>query len=110
VALAAMGFVCVALGLWLANELARRVGLPTFTDLSVRRRVIVVASIAGTTAVALFAAWTIANGQPAVGIALLVAVFVLPELIVLPIRVRRARRRADVARGARRARDYAGDR
>jgi hypothetical protein len=104
VELAAIGLVCVALGLWLGNVLARRTGIPTIGEMPGRRRVVVVLTVLCVSGVALFAAWLITHGQPTIGIAILVAVFVLPNLVLLPLRLRRARRRAEEARAARRAR------
>jgi hypothetical protein len=48
-------------------------------------------------------AWSFVTGRAAIGIALLVAVFVLPELVLMPLRIRRSRATVQAAREARRA-------
>ncbi len=49
-------------------------------------------------------AWLFAAGHPLIGVGVLAAVFIGSELVLLPLRIRRARRDAAHAR-ARRARD-----
>lgn len=46
-------------------------------------------------------AWAFASGHSVIGIAVLVAVYVLPEFVLLPLRIRRSRRAADAARAHR---------
>ncbi len=61
------------------------------------------------TAILLYVSWTDIQTRripnvvigPAIGIALLAVVFVLPELVLLPLRIRRSRRRATEARARR---------
>ena len=60
--------------------------------------------MAGMSIVAGISAWALTTGRPAVGIALLVAAFVLPELVLLPLRIRRSRAAAEAARETRRKR------
>ena len=60
--------------------------------------------MAATLVVAFVAAWGFAEGHPAISIGLLVALFVLPELVLMPLRIRRSRAAARVAREARQAR------
>jgi ABC-type transport system involved in cytochrome bd biosynthesis fused ATPase/permease subunit len=55
-------------------------------------------------AVALLIVWALATGHVAIGIGLLLAVTVLPELVLVPLRIKRARRKAEESRAARRAR------
>jgi hypothetical protein len=50
------------------------------------------------------AAGSFAAGRPAIGIGLLVAIFVLPEFVLMPMRIRRSRAAAEKAREARAAR------
>jgi hypothetical protein len=49
-------------------------------------------------------AWSFVTGHAALGIALLVAIFVLPEFVLMPLRIRRSRAAAQAARNARQAR------
>jgi hypothetical protein len=49
----------------------------------------------------LVAAWAIVNGHAVVGIAILVTIFVVPNLIEIPIRIRQSNRRAREARARR---------
>jgi hypothetical protein len=50
------------------------------------------------------AAWAFATGHAAIGIGVLVAVYVLPEFVLMPLRIRRSRAAAQGARNARSAR------
>ena len=46
-------------------------------------------------------AWLLVSGHAAIGIALLVAFYILPELVLVPLRIRRSRRTAEAARARR---------
>ena len=46
-------------------------------------------------------AWAFASGHAAIGIAVLVAVYVLPAFVLMPLRIRRSRRDAEAARARR---------
>jgi hypothetical protein len=85
--------------------LARRARIETPHDLPPGRRrrfwlrfLPLVALSLGITAVA---AWSFTSGRPAIGIAVLVVFFVLPDLALLPVRIRRSRKRATAARARR---------
>jgi hypothetical protein len=54
-----------------------------------------------TAAVAGVCVWALAAHHAAVAIGVLVAVYVLPGLALMPVRIRRSRKRADAARAAR---------
>lgn len=45
--------------------------------------------------------WAFTTGRPAIGIAILVAFYILPTLVMTPVRIRRSRRRAEEARAQR---------
>jgi hypothetical protein len=60
--------------------------------------------MAGMSLVVGISAWALTSGRPALGIGLLVATLVLPELVLLPLRIRRSRAAAEAAREARRTR------
>ena len=47
-------------------------------------------------------AWLLVNGHAAIAIALLVAFYILPEFVLIPLRIRRSRRAAEAARVRRR--------
>jgi hypothetical protein len=47
-----------------------------------------------TVAISMACAWAILNGHAVIGIGVLIAVFLLPDLVLIPLRIRRSRRRA----------------
>jgi hypothetical protein len=67
------------------------------------RRRLFVAFIAVNLAFTGVCVWAFATGRPAIGIGLLVAVYVLPNLILIPFRIRDSNRRAREARARREA-------
>jgi hypothetical protein len=48
-------------------------------------------------------AWAFTSHHQGVGVAVLIASFLIPEAIILPLRIRRSRRAADAARAQRRS-------
>jgi hypothetical protein len=50
-------------------------------------------------------AWAFSTHHAAVGVAVLIAVVVVPEFVVIPLRIRRARRSAEHSRARRRGSD-----
>jgi ABC-type phosphate transport system permease subunit len=48
--------------------------------------------------------WAFATGRPGIGIGVLIAAYVLPEFVLMPLRIRRSRAAAEAARSARKAR------
>jgi hypothetical protein len=99
VLLLVIGGAAGTFGLWLGMRLARRAGLKTDKPPAQRARVFV--TIAATLGIGLFCAWAIANGHAAVGIGLLVALYVLPSLVLIPVRIRQSNRRTREARARR---------
>jgi predicted CDP-diglyceride synthetase/phosphatidate cytidylyltransferase len=87
------------LGLWLGSRLARRLGY----EAGLRARLRAWAMVALCTAVTSFAVWELTHDEPAIGLAVLVVFLVLPELVLVPLRIKRSRRAADEARARRRA-------
>lgn len=51
--------------------------------------------------IAAVSGWAFTSGHAAIGIALLVAVYVLPEFVLMPLRIRRSRQAAQAARARR---------
>ena len=45
--------------------------------------------------------WAFTTGRPAIGIGVLIAFYMLPTLVLMPVRVRRSQRRAAEARARR---------
>ena len=103
--IAAVAFVAVVGGVtyWLMMRFLRRRGykLNTLSDLPPAKRRIIWVCLAVTLVVAAFCGWAFANGHAAIGIAVLVAVYVLPEFVLLPFRIRRSRQAAEAARARR---------
>jgi hypothetical protein len=62
-----------------------------------KRRLAVMLTACG--AIALLIAWARSSGHVAIGIGLLLAVMVLPELVLVPLRIKRARRKAEESPG-----------
>jgi hypothetical protein len=61
----------------------------------------------GTLAITLAVVISFASGNPGIGIAILIAFYVLPTFINTPLRLRRSRREAEAARVARGERNKA---
>jgi H+/Cl- antiporter ClcA len=99
-----VAIVCTLLGVALAYRLGPRVGLdmhPRLTPAK-KRRLAIMLTI--TVAVALLIVWALGTGHTALGISVLLAVMILPEFVLIPMRITRSRRRADAARARRQAR------
>lgn len=88
-----------ALGIWLGIRIARRAGMRT--DMPPAKRTRFVVMMVATLGIGLFAAWAITNGHAVVGIGVLVAFYVLPNLVLIPVRIRQANQRAEEARARR---------
>lgn len=91
----------VGIGFGVAGAISRRTGCPTWRALPTRQRYSIALVMLLSAWVAVFAGWLISEGDAAIGIALLVMVFILPELVLLPVRIRRSRQRAAEARARR---------
>jgi membrane protein YdbS with pleckstrin-like domain len=70
-------------------------------DLRTGKRRAVWLSMAVALVIAAGCGWAFTHGHAAVGIAVLVAFYVLPEFVLIPLRIRRSRRAADAARARR---------
>ena len=107
--IAAVAFVAVIGGgmYWLIYSLITRflrrrgVRMLAVSDLRPEKRRVFWLFMAGAVVVTAMCAWAFASGHAAIGIAVLVAVYVLPEFVLLPLRIRRSRRAAEAARARR---------
>ena len=90
-----------AFGVWLGLRFSRRAGIGADARPAIRTRTLVLLTLMAVPS--LVAAWAIVNGHAAVGIAILVAIFVVPNLIEIPTRIRQSNRRAREARARREA-------
>jgi hypothetical protein len=103
--IAAVAFVAVIGGgtYWLMRRFLRRRGLktPAVTDLPPEQRRMFWLFITAAVVITAVCAWAFASGHAAIGIAVLVAFYVLPEFVLLPLRIRRSRRPAEAARARR---------
>ena len=79
----------------------RRRGHTTPRDLPPAKRRLLWLGMAVALLVTLACAWAFATGRPAIGIGVLVAFYILPELVLVPLRIRRSRRAGDAARARR---------
>ena len=85
----------------------RKRGYTTPRDLPPQQRRLLWLGLLVALLVTVACGWAFATGHPAVGIAVLVAFYVLPELVLIPLRIRRSRRAAEVARRRRTGADAA---
>ena len=90
-----------ALGLWLGMRFAHKMGIKADVPPARRARSLVV--LGAMLALGLLAAWAITNGHAAVGIGILVAIYVVPILVMIPVRIRQSNQRAREARARREA-------
>jgi hypothetical protein len=91
----------VAGTVWFSSRYWSRIGLMRPGDLPPGKRRNFWLIVVGSSLPALIGGIAIADGHPALGIAVLIAAFVLPEFVLMPIRIRRSRRVADEARARR---------
>jgi hypothetical protein len=76
----------------------RHRGYATPRDLSPRQRRLLALGLLLALLVTGVSGWAFATGHPAIGIAVLVAFYVLPEFVLVPLRISRSRRVAEAGR------------
>jgi uncharacterized membrane protein len=88
------------LGVAVAYRLGPRLGIDMkrLTPAN-KRRLAVMLTLGGV--VALLIVWALSTDRVAIGVGLLLAVTVLPEFVLVPVRIKRARRKAAESRAAR---------
>ena len=102
---AAVLVAAVVVALSVATQLVlRHTSLTSALDLPREKQRVFWLMIAVMAPVSAVCAWAFGTGRGALGVGVLVAVFVLPEFVLMPLRIRRSRERADAARAARQAR------
>jgi hypothetical protein len=74
---------------------------PGFRALPAAKRRVMAVTMAVLVGFTAFVGWLFATGHPVVALALLVAFYILPELVLIPLRIRRSRRAAEAARARR---------
>jgi hypothetical protein len=74
---------------------------PSLRALPPGKRRMVWLGMAVTLVIGVVPVWLIVTGHAAIGIALLVAFYILPEFVLVPLRIRRSRRAAEAARARR---------
>ena len=98
--------ISVVVGGWLGTKLASRMGTNRLAELNPqeKRRAytrlgVLLAIYVPATAVSV---WALTSGHVGIGIAVLVAAFVLPDFVIVPLRIRRSREAARAAESRRR--------
>lgn len=86
---------------WLSNAFLRKVGINTLSETTPPARRLFWLSMGAGLVIAAFEVWAFSTHHAAVGVAVLIAVFVLPEFVLIPLRIRRSRRAAEVSRARR---------
>ena len=87
---------------WLMPAMDRRRNSPR-VERTRRQRWVGRAIVTAWAIVSAVAVWALGEGHTAVGIGLLVGVFILPEFVLVPIHITQSRRRAAEARARREA-------
>ena len=93
-------------GLWLGLRLGQRTGGAAPRKLSPRQRLLFVVFMLVACAITAAVVVSFAAGKPGIGIAILVAFYILPTFVTTPLAIRRSRRRAEAARLARQTREH----
>jgi fatty acid desaturase len=83
---------------WLSHVFLRRIGIKTRGELAPATRRVLWLCSGGGLVIAAFATWAFGTHHAAVGVAALVAFLVLPEFVLIPLRVSRSRRAAELSR------------
>jgi Flp pilus assembly protein TadB len=82
---------------------SRGLNTPAVSDLPPDKRRMFWLFLAAAVIITAVCAWAFASGHAAIGIAVLVAFYVLPEFVLLPLRNRCSRRAAEAATARRKA-------
>jgi hypothetical protein len=100
VAVAVLFVASMLLGVAIAYRVGPRLGIDMrrLTPAK-RRRLAVMLTVGG--AFAMVIVWALSTHHVAIGIGLLLAIMVLPDLVLVPLRIKRARRKAQESRAAR---------
>jgi hypothetical protein len=92
---------------WLSNVFLRKIGIKTLGEQPSRNRRLFLLSMSAGLVIAAFEAWAFSTNHAAVGVAVLIAFFVPPEFVLIPLRIRRSRRAAKLSRARRTSSDPA---
>jgi hypothetical protein len=104
IAVVVLFIASMLLGVAIAYRLGPRVGVDMQRLTPAKRRhLTIMLTVVGV--IALLVVWALGTGHVAIGIVVLLAVMVLPEFVLVPLRIKRARRKAEASRAARRARE-----
>jgi len=90
---------------WLSNVFLRKIGIKTLGEQPSRNRRLFLLSMSAGLVIAAFEAWAFSTNHAAVGVAVLIAFFVLPEFVLTPLRIRPSRRAAKLSRARRTSSD-----
>jgi hypothetical protein len=90
---------------WLGNACLRKLGHKTLAETLAEmprraRRHLWLSMLVGL-AIASVVGWAFSSHHGAIGVAVLVALFILPEFVLVPLRIRRSRRAAETSRARR---------
>ena len=77
---------------WLSNAFLRRIGTKTLGEQAPANRRLFCLTMGAGLVKAAFEIWAFSTHHAAVGVAALVAFFVLPEFVLIPVRINRSRR------------------
>jgi hypothetical protein len=90
--------VFVVLVLAVSNVFLRRIGIKTLGEQAPAKRRLFWLSMGPGLVVAVFEVWALSSHHAAVGVAVLITFLVLPEFVLIQLRIRRSRRAAELSR------------
>lgn len=90
--------LAVGLGYWASNVLMPRFGLKTMREQPPAKQRVFWLFVGIAVLIAVFEGWAFNSHHGGAGIIVLIVVFVLPEFVVLPLRIRRSRQLAERSR------------
>lgn len=93
--------IAVGIGYWVSNALMPRFGLKNMREQPPAKRRMFWLSMGVAVVIAAFEGWAFNTHHGGVGVAVLIAFFVLPEFVLIPLRIRRSRRAAERSRARR---------